>query len=88
MNRTETLQTAELLVTGTRAKEYGDAGTSFANIAALWTSYLNDITISSHDVAMMMILLKIVRAKASPDHEDSYVDIAGYAALGGEIGSV
>ena len=27
-----------------------------------------------------MILLKLVRAKQNPDHLDSFVDIAGYAA--------
>jgi hypothetical protein len=32
----------------------------------------------------MMVMLKIARIKAKPDHEDSWVDIAGYAAIGAE----
>ena len=38
----------------------------------------------SRDVAVMMILLKIARV-ASSKKSDNWVDIAGYAACGGEI---
>ena len=41
--------------------------------------------ISAADVAMMMCCLKLARLKATPDHIDSAVDLAGYAALLGEI---
>jgi hypothetical protein len=34
---------------------------------------------------MMMVLFKIARIKANPDHVDSYVDAAGYLAIAGEI---
>ena len=37
------------------------------------------------DVALYMIGVKLVRAAANPGHVDSWVDIAGFAALGGEI---
>ena len=40
---------------------------------------LND-KLSSGDVAVMMILIKAARLAESPDHHDSAVDIAGYAA--------
>jgi hypothetical protein len=32
----------------------------------------------------MLALLKIARLKNSPNHRDSWVDIAGYAACGAE----
>ena len=34
---------------------------------------------------MMMALLKIARIKSGTATEDSYIDLAGYAACGGEI---
>ena len=36
---------------------------------------------------MMMILLKVARIKSNNSKEDSFIDIAGYAACGGEIAS-
>ena len=37
------------------------------------------------DVAMMMALLKIARIQSGTGTDDSFVDLAGYAACGGEI---
>ena len=37
------------------------------------------------DVANMMVLLKIARAKENPKHMDNWVDMAGYATCAGEI---
>lgn len=39
------------------------------------------------DVAAMMALLKIARIAAGGKKADSWVDLAGYAACGGEIGA-
>lgn len=84
MNRSEILQEAERLISGDRADDYGDAKQNFLDIAALWSSYLDeDITVV--DVANMMMLMKIARTKKSPDKADSWVDICGYSALIGEI---
>jgi hypothetical protein len=38
------------------------------------------------DVAAMLALLKIARLQQSPNHRDSWVDLAGYAACGAECG--
>lgn len=51
---------------------------------ALWSAYYG-WKFSPVDVAMMMALLKIVRIKTGTETEDSFVDLAGYAACGGEI---
>jgi hypothetical protein len=45
--------------------------------------YLVDM-ISSEDVATMMMLLKISRISWSPNKEDHWVDVAGYAACGAQ----
>ena len=37
------------------------------------------------DVAQMMILLKVARAKGNQKHQDNWIDVAGYAACAGEI---
>ncbi len=69
-------QEATELVGGERAKDYGDMNASFTRIAGLWSAYLG-IHVDKYDVAKMMILLKVSRAKDS-NHRDSYVDIVGY----------
>lgn len=74
------LEEAESLINGERQQQYGGATESFTRIADLWASYL-DVDVSPLDVTNMMILLKVSRAH-DEYHRDSYVDIAGYAALG------
>ena len=64
--------------------QYGSPENNFALIARFWSAYL-DTSITSVDVAMMMGLLKIARAKGSGySSMDSFVDLAGYAACGFE----
>jgi hypothetical protein len=84
MNRAEILDTAKAYVTKDRQEAHGDAEANFGLIAAYWSAHLGR-NIKSHDVAVMMALMKLARAKANPAHIDSYVDAAGYAAIGGEI---
>ena len=83
MNRLDTLKAAAECVCGSREEDYGSPEDNFAVIAALWTAYTGaDIT--PKDVAMMMALLKIARAKVG-SKPDTYIDLAGYAACGAEI---
>ena len=56
----ELLRKASDLVSGDRQKDYGDKLHNHKNIADLWSAYL-DTSISPHDVAVMMCLLKIAR---------------------------
>jgi len=39
----------------------------------------------AQEAVAMMILLKLARMKGNPSYADNWVDIAGYAACGGEI---
>jgi len=77
------LKIAQDLIKGDRANDYGDKTITHSNIATLWSDYLGH-PISAHDVAICMILLKIARLKTA-HKEDSYIDIAGYAAIAAEI---
>ena len=84
MNRREILEAATQAVTVDRAATHGNAEDGFALIAAYWSSHL-DVNVTATDVAVMMCLLKLARIKANPSHPDSFIDVAGYAACGGEI---
>jgi|TARA_R110000796_G_scaffold241992_1_gene363892 hypothetical protein len=77
------LKAAQNLIKGDRAEDYGDKTITHRNIAELWSDYLGH-SVSAHDVAICMILLKIARLKTK-HKEDSYIDIAGYAAIAAEI---
>jgi len=78
MDRAELLADA-LDITRDRGEDYGTPLDNFNNIAALWSAY-KEVPFTAKDVGMMMTLLKIARLKHS-DHDDSFVDIAGYAAV-------
>lgn len=66
-------------------KNYGEPVDNFQNIANLWSEY-KEIGFTVEDVGIMMMLLKIARIKHDPS-EDSWVDIAGYAAITHEASS-
>ena len=88
--RERVLIEAEKCVCGKREQDYGTPEDSFQKIAALWTSYFSknyivDTVFGAYDVAAMLALLKIARISENPQHMDSWVDLAGYAACGGEI---
>lgn len=84
MKRQDILDTAKHIITLDRAATHGGAEDSFGTIAQMWSAYLGgDIT--EHDVCAMMMLLKVARIKGNPKHLDSWLDAAGYAAIGGEI---
>lgn len=87
MNRIDALKQAITLISEDRNQDYGDAAASFERIAQFWTIYLGH-KISCHDVANMMILLKASRLAHNPKHNDSLIDIAGYAALNVEMTDV
>ena len=82
--REECLRKACEIVNGQREKSYGTPEDNFKMIAYLWSDYL-EADISPVDVSMMMALLKIARISTGTFKEDSFIDLAGYAACGYEI---
>ena len=79
----EYLDIATKIVTGQRQYDYGDKYQNHQNISELWSSYLG-AKVSAHDVAICMLLVKVARIKHRKT-EDCYIDMAGYAAIAGEI---
>lgn len=69
---------------GQRRQDYGDALDSFEAIAKLWSVVLG-VDVTAEQVALCQAMLKMGRLLNTPNHEDSWVDIIGYAALGGDI---
>jgi hypothetical protein len=81
--RAHVCDTAKALTTGDRNKDYGSPTQNFVETAALWSVYTgHDFT--AHDVAVMMILVKVGRLMTSPTKVDNWIDIAGYSACGAE----
>lgn len=86
MTRADILDKAKECVCGQREQDYGKPEDNFATIAAFWSAY-KDTEFSAEDVAVMMALMKIARIKTGTSTDDCFVDLAGYAACGGEIAS-
>lgn len=85
------LQAAHL-VGNDRAEQHGDIVACHGHIAAFWTVWLQERgllpkgrALTAHDAAMMLVLLKSARTLEGEHNADDYRDMAGYAALAGEI---
>lgn len=93
MTREEVLDKAKACVCGERQDDYGTPENSFQVIADLWNAYLagivlkngGDCAVDAKDVAAMLALLKVGRIATGHGKSDNWVDLAGYAACGGEI---
>lgn len=83
MNREELLDTCKETVTKHRQSSYGTPEDNFARIAKYWSLYLG-VEVSTGDVAVLMVLLKVARGQHK-FNEDTWIDIAGYAACGCEV---
>lgn len=86
MTREEVLRKATECVCGQREDDYGKPENNIGMISRLWSEYTEQY-ISPVDVCMMMAMLKIARIKNGIMTEDSFVDLCGYGAIGGEISS-
>ena len=82
MNRYELLDAAKETVAD-RGEDYGSIWDNHERIAIIWTALIG-IQIEPEHVAMMMAGVKLARLAATPDHQDSWVDLAGDAATGSE----
>lgn len=84
MKRKEVLEAALRCVCGDREQDYGSPENNFKKIAEFWSTYLG-YKIEVTDVAAMLGLLKIARIASGNAKDDNWVDLAGYAACGGEL---
>ena len=85
--RTEILADANEILNGDREAEYGKPEDNFKRIAELWSVVL-ETEVEPYQVALCMALLKAARLVNTPMHKDSYVDMAGYVALAGELAGI
>lgn len=80
------LSEAARIVDGDREQTYGDPGRNLRTIANLWDSWLlargwSGPGLTTDDIALLMVLLKVARLANQPTHRDSQVDLCGYARL-------
>lgn len=84
------LQEAYELINGARQEAYGKPWDNFGLLAEFFTSYSRkrwgvEIEFLRTDVVNFLELLKLSRACVSNPTCDTYIDIAGYAGLGGDF---
>ena len=63
-----------------RSAQYGDAAPNMSAIAARWSATLGR-EVTPAQVVLCLLVLKLARLAHDPTHEDSAVDVCGYAAL-------
>jgi hypothetical protein len=71
-------------VVAERRNIYGDPTVSMATVARRWSITLGR-TITPAEVVLCLIDLKLTRLAHDPRHQDSILDIAGYAAILHEV---
>lgn len=86
--RIEALREAVRIISGDRDKQYGAPEDNLGRIAKIW-SVIFGIEITAQDVAMAMVGLKMARYVNKGEFQaDTWIDIAGYAGIGYEVGKL
>lgn len=70
-----------------RNSDYGTPSENYGRIRDLWQAYPPSEDLDEVDAVILMILTKVARIVESPDLRDSWMDIAGYAAVGWAVAS-
>lgn len=86
--RSELLASATKTVDGDRDKEFGDPLDNMKCAARLIGSYLGDRpgnSIEAAEIPILMSLFKIARLAGNRGSDDSWRDLAGYAAVGFDV---
>ena len=63
-----------------RRTQYGEASTAMAALATRWSVTLGQ-PVTPAQVVLCLIDLKLARLAHDPSHEDSAIDVCGYAAV-------
>ena len=80
----DTFLATTVRVLAERRAAYGPADIAMEAIAARWSVTLGR-PVSPAQVVLCLIDLKLARLARNPAHEDSLIDVAGYAALLAEV---
>jgi hypothetical protein len=78
MNKIQLLDACKAVL-NSRGQHYGNVYENHKRIAEIWSIILG-IKILTEQVPLMMVGLKVARLIETPDHQDSIIDLAGYAA--------
>ena len=83
------MKAKEILLTATdtisdRGLAYGHPADNLEHTAMLLSAYLQ-MPIHDYQVAGIMVLVKLARSNQSAESIDTWVDMAAYAALGGQL---
>jgi hypothetical protein len=83
------MKASEILLTATdtiseRGLTYGHPSDNLQHTAMLLSAYLQT-PIHDYQVAGIMVLVKLARTNQSADSIDTWVDMASYAAIGGQL---
>lgn len=79
MNKNELLDACKVAL-NSRGQHYGKVLENHNRIAKIWSIILG-IKVTEEQVALLMVALKVARLIETPTHQDSMLDIAGYAAV-------
>jgi hypothetical protein len=93
VTRDECLEAARLCISHDRNETYGSPSSSFGVVAALWTTLLSrklrpGAKLAARAAILSMAPLKLARLAHNPAHDDSAIDLAGYAAIFAEASSL
>ena len=87
--REQALITAQRLIAGHRDKDYGPPIDNFGRAAGTLSAlgYRNPAggPVQPHDIAVIMLAIKLARLAHDPENEDTWIDVAGYAGCGVEV---
>jgi hypothetical protein len=90
VNRSDILGAALGLIDGQRQADYGPVEDNFRRIS-VGVNLIAEEAMRTHGrvtkehCALIMLWVKMARLLETIDHADSWIDICGYAALGGEM---
>lgn len=83
MKANEILLTATDII-GERGASYGHPADNLQHTAMLISAYLQ-MPVHDYQVAGIMLLVKLARTNETAQQIDTWVDMAAYAALGGQL---
>ncbi|QTF81959.1 hypothetical protein SEA_BABYYODA_25 [Microbacterium phage BabyYoda] len=88
--REEVLREANRIIHGDREKDYGRPIDSFTRLAEALNLVLRPklregVELDAVDAAVLMIAMKLSRLAGGDRKDDTWVDLAGYSALGAEV---
>lgn len=88
--RESILRTANDIIHGDREKDYGRPVDSFTRLAEALNLVLRPklkegMELDAVDAAVLMIAMKLSRLAGGDRKDDTWVDLAGYSALGAEV---